>query len=235
MTNAAIIVAAGTGKRFESEVPKQFVKINEIELFIRSLMIFDIPQIKLLLLMVNPEMIEMSKNIIKKYDFNSGVEVVAGGDTRQESVFRGLKYLEKYEINKVIIHDAARPLFRNEDASRILNFVKSGEGAVVVSNIRNTVYEVDRDRIINVPDRNRFLNAETPQVFIYKEIFEAHKRELTNEIYNNTDDTQIYLKSRFKMNLYKISYNNLKITHKEDLFVAEALLNKRESGRKNDG
>ena len=138
--------------------------------------------------------------------------------------YKGLEYLDEHKIDKVIIHDAARPLFKKDDVIPFLNKIESNVGVVTVSSINNTLYEINSERIINVPDRQKYVNAETPQGFIYKEIFSSHKKELLSKMYYNTDDTQIFLKNGFRMHLYKISYYNLKITTKEDFLLAETLL-----------
>ena len=224
MNNAAIIVAAGSGTRFDSKIPKQFLKLRNTEIIIRSLKIFDIPEVSLLVLVVNKEMVAYSKKIIEGYNFLNPIEVISGGDTRQLSVYKGLEYLNNYEIDKVIIHDAARPLYKQRDVIPFLNKIESGVGVVVVSSMNNTLYEINNNRIISVPDRKNYVNAETPQGFIFNEIFSSHKKELTRKMYYNTDDVQIFLKNGFQMVLYNISYNNLKITTKEDFLVAETLL-----------
>ena len=104
----ALIVSGGEGKRFDKKLPKQFFKINDksilencVKKFVDSNLFYKV------VVVCNKDFMNVSKKILSKYKLS----YVKGGNTRQESVYNGLKSINKDFPNKVLIHDAVRPFF----------------------------------------------------------------------------------------------------------------------------
>lgn len=144
------------------------------------------------------------------------IKLIEGGDTRQKSVCKALKYVtNKY----VIIHDGARPLIKEGLISLVMDSVIEHSAVSVMTKTTDTIKEVDETgRIIQTIDRTKLYNTQTPQAFETKVIKTAH-RELKNE--NFTDDSSMLEKLGIPVYIVIGSYTNIKITTKSDLDFAK--------------
>ncbi|OAA31780.1 hypothetical protein AT15_02840 [Kosmotoga arenicorallina S304] len=228
MKTAALIVAGGEGKRFGSPLPKQFVKLNGKEIFIRSVELFyQSSLIDCVVLVMHPDWVARALSILKNYGLKR-VEVVAGGESRQQSVHKGLNALSRYKPHKVMIHDAARPLFNANQIEEILSYVKPGKGAVIAEKITDTIYQAEDGILLKVLDRRKLWKAQTPQCFIFEEILRAHEKALSDHFLDATDDATLYMKYGGEVTLLSSRSPNFKITAQTDLQIAESYLIKLE-------
>ncbi|TYB94694.1 MAG: 2-C-methyl-D-erythritol 4-phosphate cytidylyltransferase [Kosmotoga sp.] len=226
MNIAAIVVAGGSGKRFGGSIPKQFLTLKGKEIFIRSVEIFHRSSlINRVVLVVNKNWENLAKKLLIKHDLGS-IELVEGGITRQQSVYKGLKYLENNPPDKVLIHDAVRPLFNGDQIDVILNKIKRTCGAVFARAVNETIYKAENNKVIDSPPREKFWLAETPQGFVYKEILEAHKRGL-KESQIATDEVQLYRKYIGEVIIIPSTFPNPKITTSGDIIFAETLIDRK--------
>jgi 2-C-methyl-D-erythritol 4-phosphate cytidylyltransferase len=225
----AVIVGAGEGKRFGPNGRKQFAKVNgkpliayTIEPFEKSEVVDDI------VLVVPRESTDWVKEeIIDPLGFKKVRSVVAGGESRQQSVLNGLKALSS-ETEKVIIHDAVRPLVGEPIIKRVLDAAKKTGAAITAVPAKDTVKEVESGDVIGTLDRRLIWLAQTPQCFGYDIIMEAH-RQATSENFEATDDAELVEKYGSKVMVAVGSYANLKVTSPEDLPLLEYFL--RQSNR----
>lgn len=159
-------------------------------------------------------------------DLDARVRVVAGGDTRTESVRAALAALPD-DVDVIAVHDAARPLVTAEVVSRCLDIAESGRGAVAGSPTVDTLKEVDPDGVIvGTPDRTRFWNAHTPQVFpaaVLRRAYAASQGDAT-------DDASLVERAGGEVHLVDDGPSNMKVTHPADVAVAEAVLTARRGG-----
>lgn len=234
MKVAAIIVAGGKGTRFGAKVPKQFIKLEGKEIFVRSVEIFHgSPFISHTVLVMNPNWVEKAKKLLSGYGLDD-VIVVSGGETRQLSVLNGLKALEPVNPDIVMIHDAARPLFEQKCIPEIIVSVERGIGTVVAESAKETLYIVKKGFVEKVPDRSLYWLAKTPQTFYFDEILNAHLDALEQGITNATDDSQLFLRFGKKVKILECGGKNPKITTTQDLFEASCVLRlNRDSGTEN--
>ncbi|AKI96834.1 2-C-methyl-D-erythritol 4-phosphate cytidylyltransferase [Kosmotoga pacifica] len=224
MRTAALIVAGGEGKRFGSPLPKQFLKLAGKEIFIRSVEIFrHSASISKIVLVMHPNWLEKAVKILSDLGLKD-VEVVPGGSNRQRSVYNGLVALRKYNPEVVMIHDAARPLFDKGQIVEILGLIKRGTGVVVAEKLVDTLYFVENNYVIDIPDRTKLWKAQTPQCFIFEEILEAHTRAKEDSLNNATDDASLYMKYVGRIKLIDSNSPNFKITSPSDLHLAECYL-----------
>ncbi|MDD5745313.1 MAG: 2-C-methyl-D-erythritol 4-phosphate cytidylyltransferase, partial [Mesotoga sp.] len=227
MKTVAIVVAGGRGDRMKASIPKQFMLLQHREIFVRSVEIFHGSDlIDGVVLVMHPDWMEAAGRILDKYGIDS-VGIVPGGETRQESVYRGLCSIEYEGFDTVLIHDAARPLFSAFQIPDLLKTVEKGLGVVVVEPLSDTVYITDHGSVVRIPDRANLRAAETPQTFRYEDIFAAHRKAIDENLTSSTDDARLLLNNGCKIVTLDSLTRNMKITGPQDLEIAELLLKSR--------
>lgn len=225
MKTSAIILLAGSSTRFKSSVKKQFFEINGKQLFYYAINSFEnVKEIDEIILVVNKESVQIIKDAVKKYSFKKVSKIVEGGVQRQNSVFNGLKALDSQSDDIVFIHDGARPIVPE---NIILNCLKTAKecGAVTTAiKVEDTIAKVDNAmNIVSFPDRSEHYRIQTPQVFKFSLIFEAHNK-FKKEIF--TDDAQLVSKLGHRVKTVEGSKLMNKVTTIEDInFVKEAIEN----------
>lgn len=218
-----IIVAAGRSERMGG-VDKVFVQLSGRPLLAWTLAAFKkCPDIDGVVLVASPDSQARAEALVREWRFSSVVAVVAGGETRQDSVRAGIEAAQDAEF--VAIHDAARPLVTPDLISRGVALARESRAALCAMPSRDTVKEVDGDppAVARTLDRSRMWLAQTPQVFDRNLLLEAHRRAESPA----TDDAALVEAMGQPVRVYEGTTSNLKITTREDLVVAEALLRER--------
>jgi len=220
-THYAIIVAGGSGKRMGNDIPKQFLLLDgkpilmyTIEKFYHSLYK---PQI---IVVIAEHELETWKSLQQQYHFNIPHQIVFGGKERFFSVQHALAYVSNKDA-VVAIHDAVRPLISLDTINHC--FAKaSKKGNAIASTIAKDSIRIIQEEQNKAIPRNLVYIIQTPQVFKFEQLEVAYKQEFTNDF---TDDASVVEKAGYVINLEEGDLFNLKITFKEDLILAEALLN----------
>ena len=150
-------------------------------------------------------------------------KVVAGGSSRRESSYNGLKACSQ-ETEKVLIHDAARALVDNATIIRCLNELNNAEAVSTVMPTKDTVVEANINIIVNMPDRNLMYLEQTPQGFLYQTLLEAHTKIKAE----TTDDIRLVKEMGIECKVVEGSEQNFKITTQQDFQLAEILLKENE-------
>lgn len=228
----AIVLAAGTGSRMKSGIPKQYMELNGFPLIYYSLMAFEQSAVDDVILVAGGEDISYcEENIVKKYGFHKVRAVVAGGVERYLSVYEGLKAAAGADY--VLIHDGARPLLDEELIQSSIDGVVSENACVLATLVKDTIKIADADGYaLESPDRSRLWAVQTPQSFSYDLIMEAYnclfeKVRKGEPMPPITDDAMIV--ERMTGNKVKLiwgKYENLKVTTPEDLLIAKMFLKK---------
>ena len=225
MKTYAIILASGSGTRMELDVPKQFYKINNKTLLEYSIEAFENHEkINAIVVVANPEYIELTKQISFKY--SKVKAIVKGGSSRQKSSYNGIMALAGKHVFDVLIHDAVRPFVSKDIITRCIDALKTYSAVNVAVPVSDTIIQVDDDNIIKfVPQRKMLKRCQTPQCFRYSVIKEAHELA-NNENYNEaTDDCSLVL--RYDLTPVYVtegSENNIKITYPSDIKFAEKII-----------
>lgn len=227
-TTAAIVLAAGQGKRMESKVRKQFLLLNGKPLITYSLKAFEESRVDRIVLVTGEDEIPYCrKEIVEKYGFSKVTAVIAGGRERYHSVYEGLKAAGDAEY--VLIHDGARPLLTEKIIDRAIKGAKEYGACAAGMPVKDTIKFSDADNFVaSTPDRSRLWQIQTPQAFSYSWIRQAYDKLFSSEEYQRgvTDDAMVLeAMSSHKVRLIEGSYLNMKVTTPEDIAVAEALLN----------
>ena len=223
----AIVLAAGKGSRMKSDVPKQYMLINDKEVIYYSLKAFQDSDVDDIILVTREEDIEYCrKDIVEKYHINKVKEIIAGGTERYWSVKNGLD--AAVGTDYVLIHDGARPCLDNDMITRLMEDVLVSGACSLGVPAKDTIKVVDdEDYGIDTPDRQYLWQVQTPQAFIYEDLIHAYQEMEKENNINVTDDTMIierYLGRKSKMVFG--SYSNIKITTPEDIFIAKIFLDK---------
>ena len=224
--NTAIVLAAGQGKRMHSKIQKQFLEIGGKPVLYYSLRCFqESPLIQDIILVTGEESISYCKEeIVQKYGFTKVSAVIPGGKERYDSVYAGL--CECRDCEYVLIHDGARPFVTEEILKRGLQKVKETGACVIGMPSKDTVKVADEaDFVKETPNRKCVWTIQTPQIFLYSLIREAHDSIRQKDMSKITDDAMVVeQETGAKVALAEGSYQNIKITTPEDLDIAEAFL-----------
>ena len=228
--NIALILAAGTGSRMgNADKPKQFLPIYGKPLMVHTIEAFEMnPEVDAIVISTNSEYIDDVKVMCKQYDLSKVKSVVAGGATRQISVFNGLKGVQEVgakDDDIVIIHDSARPLISQKIIADNIKACKQyGAVDTVIKASDTIVHSKDEETITDIPPRKELYQGQTPQTFKMSIIMKAHEEALKNEIPNVTDDTKLVLSQGIAVHLVEGDKLNFKITTFDDLMMLKALL-----------
>ena len=210
MKNIALLVAAGNSTRFEADTPKQYIEVNgktilrwTIDKFLENRFIDNI------IVVINKEHQNLYRNSTK--DINI-LPPVLGGETRKESVFLGLKALEELKPEKVLIHDAVRPLVSTDLINEVIKKLDNYEAVDVALPITDTV-KYQNKNVLEIINRDKVYITQTPQGFRFKTILDLHKSIKENY----TDDISLCLKKNISICKISGKKNNIKITNYDDL------------------
>jgi 2-C-methyl-D-erythritol 4-phosphate cytidylyltransferase len=222
--NGVVIVAAGTGSRMNMGINKQFIKLEgkeiiyyTIEKFYRNENIEDI------VVVVKEEEAEFfRKEILDKYNFKN-IKIAYGGKERQDSVYNGLKSLDK-NCDIVLIHDGARPFVSDKIINKSIEEARENKAIVVGVPVKDTIKVIDNDNnIVDTPNRSLLWAVQTPQTFDYNLLIKSYEDAFKDNFYG-TDDAMLVERIGYKVKMVEGSYNNIKITTQEDLNLGNQIL-----------
>lgn len=225
-----ILLAAGQGKRMKSNMAKQYLLLKEKPILAYTIEAFETSKIDQIIIVCPHKDIDYCKvEIVEKYNFTKVTKVIEGGKERYDSVFQAL--LQCGDTDYVLIHDGVRPLIQREQINFCIENVKSYPACVLGVPLKDTVKIVEQDGFVEKTlDRSRLWSIQTPQAFDYEMIFKAYKSYLSSGMTNATDDSSILeLFSNLKVKILMGDYSNIKITTSEDLCMAEAILDSRQT------
>ncbi len=224
---SAVVVAAGKGQRYGSDIPKQFLELNDKPLLYYSLKaLSESDKIDEIIVVTSEEWIEYcADEIVKKYNFEKVEAIVAGGKERYDSVFAGLMAVD-ISADYVFIQDGARPMLTGDIIDRGYEIVLKYNTAVAAVLASDTVKVTDDDNVVtDTLDRTHTWLIQTPQIFAYELILKAYFALTDDDRKGITDDAMVVeKKTDTRVHLFEGSYDNIKITNPGDIKRAEELL-----------
>ncbi len=224
---SAVVVAAGKGQRYGSDIPKQFLELNDKPLLYYSLKaLSESDKIDEIIVVTSEEWIEYcADEIVKKYNFEKVEAIVAGGKERYDSVFAGLMAVD-ISADYVFIQDGARPMLTCDIIDRGYETVLKYNTAVAAVLASDTVKVADDDNVVtDTLDRTHTWLIQTPQIFAYELILKAYFALTDDDRKGITDDAMVVeKKTDTRVHLFEGSYDNIKITNPGDIKRAEELL-----------
>lgn len=220
--NYGIILASGTGSRYKSDVPKQFVKIAGKTVLEHTLDIFEnSAYIDAVILVITPDYRQLAEEILLKNNFKKVIKLLNGGETRKESSYIGISSIDDKEAN-VIIHDCARPFLTERIIKDCAEALKQYDAVDVAIPSADTIIKVQDNVIENIPDRKFLMRGQTPQCFKLSVIKKAHN--LSENDSNFTDDCGLIVKYGLgKVFVVEGDMENIKITYPSDIYMADRL------------
>jgi 2-C-methyl-D-erythritol 4-phosphate cytidylyltransferase len=211
----AIIVAAGSGSRFGSKIPKQFIDLAGKPVIEHTLERFQSAKsIDSIILVLAADRVSDSK-----FSFDKIEKVVAGGASRAESVRKGFDAVEDADV--VAVHDGARPFVSVDEIDRTIAKARETGAACLVAPVTDTIKTVRGNEIAATLDRDKLRRALTPQAFkteVLRRAFDL--ADLTETV---TDECYLVEKLGHPIALVEGSSRNIKLTGADDLRIAEAI------------
>jgi 2-C-methyl-D-erythritol 4-phosphate cytidylyltransferase len=226
----ALIVAAGEGHRMGIPRSKAFIPLEGIPILALAVRPFeDCDRIHSLYpVLREQDFLAWNQEILKRFPLRKAKPPVAGGLTRQDSVRLGLESIgEEEEIDVVLIHDGARPFLDISQVEQLLDTMEETQAAVLAVPAKETIKVVSPEKhVLETPARGSLWHIQTPQAFDFPTILEAHRKAFRGGVFA-TDDATLLEHMGVPVMIVQGSYRNIKITTREDLVMARALLEDR--------
>lgn len=234
---SVLIAAAGIGSRMGTSVSKQFINLGEKPVLAHTIEKFENNKyIDEIIIIMKEDSIEYCRNqIIKKYNFKKVSKVIRGGKERQDSVYNGILALNN-RTNIVVSHDGARPFVNDQMIESSIEKALEMGAAVVGVPVTDTVKmlkDEKRGKIDYTPKRSLLWAAQTPQTFRKEILFEAYEKALQDDVLG-TDDSSLVERIGIDVSMVMGTYSNIKLTTKEDIKIAESLLERKNLGENNN-
>lgn len=235
--NIAAIFAGGVGTRMHTkELPKQFLKIHDKPIIIRTLELFEEnPEIDMIVIVCVENWIGYLNKLISKYNLRKVQRIVKGGKSGQESIYNILKAAEELgdrDKDIVLIHDGVRPLITQKTIFDNITSVKKNGSAITSVKVKETVLIVDNDEsITEVPDRATSRLARAPQSFYLDDILSAHEKAISENKFDFIDSCSMLQYYGKKLYLVDGPQENIKITTPDDFYTMRALLDAKENAQ----
>ena len=221
-----IVLAAGSGKRMNSQIQKQFLEVQGRPLIYYALKAFEESCVDRVILVTGPDSVEYCRReIVEHYGFSKVFAVVSGGSERYHSVYNGLEAAKGSDY--VLIHDGARPMVTPEMINHLVKEVRVHKACISGMPAKDTIKITDAEGIVeSTPERSRLWTVHTPQAFEYILICAAHERfrEAGCPAGVTDDGMLVEAYSDQPVKMIAGSYNNIKVTTPEDLPLASILL-----------
>lgn len=217
--NILLLMMGGKGTRFGADIPKQYMEVQGHPMFwyIAQKYSREI-EIERIIFVSNKDWIPFVKEQVSNIQVKC--EVVCGGETRSESVLRGLECaMLNGELDDVIlIHDATHPYVDVEGTKKVIEILKNKEGATLAASQYDTIYETDKDsNIAKVMPRQNIVSGASPEAFHLGRIYRTYKNSGKEELERMTSAGAIALEHGIEMEAVPCNMLNLKITHTEDM------------------
>lgn len=227
--NIAVIFAGGAGRRMHTKSrPKQFLEYQGKPIIVYTLELFDNhPMIDGIVVACVEEWIPFLEKMLKKFEINKVKKIVTGGETGQESIFRGLCAAEKIsesEDDVVLIHDGVRPLITEQTITDNIDMVHKAGCCITCIPATETFIVSQQDGELEIPSRDNSLIARAPQSFFLKDILAAHKKAKAEGKNNFIDSCSMMHHYGHKLGKVIGPMENIKITTPTDYFIFKAMV-----------
>lgn len=222
MYNTAVVLAAGNGTRMGIDKSKLLIEIGGKTVIERSVAVFEnMAEIDEIIVVCRECDVERFSELLPQ----DNITFVIGGKTRQESVKNAVETID--DCNYIIIHDGARPLVTPETVVKTLDEAQIRKAAATGVYVKDTVKVVDENlNIVGTPNRKNLVLIQTPQIFDFATYKQALKKA-EEEGRDYTDDCQLVENIGVECGVVIGEYENIKITTKGDVPMAESIINAR--------
>ncbi|MCL2039225.1 MAG: 2-C-methyl-D-erythritol 4-phosphate cytidylyltransferase [Bacteroidetes bacterium] len=224
MNISAIIPAGGTGTRMNNELPKQFIKINNIPIIIHTIKLFDtVDGIKSIVITIHCEWLDYAKELVKKFSCNKVKDILVGGKERQDSVNIAINNDYIKDSDLVLVHDAVRPFTSKKMIYELIETATDCGAAIPIIKPTDSIKQIDNNgNVLKTLDREHIGLVQTPQVYKTSLLIAAYQKAY-NSGYKGTDDSSLIEFSGYNVKYITGELNNIKITSPLDLQLANIL------------
>lgn len=223
MYNIAVILGAGNGTRMGIDKSKLLLDLCGKTVIERSVEAF------LNLAVIDETIVVCRECDVEEFSRllpDEEVSFVVGGATRQESVRNAVETID--ECDYIIIHDGARPLVSQNTILKTLDEAQISQAAATGVYVKDTIKVIDKDlNIVDTPERSSLISIQTPQIFDFS-VYKKALEKATEQKKDFTDDCRLVENLGLQVKTVIGEYENLKITTKSDVILAEALIKARE-------
>lgn len=220
---AVIIAAAGSGTRMGSGISKQFREISGLPVLVRAVGAFsEHPLVDEVYIVTKEEQREfVLSHMVKKYGLQKVKAVIAGGEQRQDSVYKGINALSQ-SVDFVLVHDGARPFVSSDIITRTIESLFQHNAVAAAVPVKDTIKTCEEGVFTGTPNRDLLFGVQTPQGFHFSVLKDALEKANADRFYG-TDDAVLVERIGQKVYLVEGNYNNIKITTEEDLIFGQAI------------
>ena len=227
--NTAVIFAGGSGSRMHTKSrPKQFLEYQGKPIIIYTLELFDNhPKIDGIVVACVEEWIPFLKKMLKKFEIDKVKRIVSGGETGQESIYKGLvvaKDISQGDDDIVLIHDGVRPLITEQTITDNIEMVKNEGSCITCIPATETFIVTQEDGGLEIPSRANSLIARAPQSFYLRDILSAHEQARAEGKNDFIDSCSMMHHYGHKLGRVIGPMENIKITTPTDYFVFKAMV-----------
>ncbi len=221
---AAVIPAGGAGLRMGRDTPKQFLPLAGTPIIVHTIRaVMAAESVGPIILVLPKPHIQEGKAILSKYNLIDSVNIVSGGETRQDSVEQGLLAVPD-GIAFTLVHDGVRPFITPKLIECCLKAARENGAAIVALPVKDTIKSVDSAHCItSTVDRQGLWQAQTPQIAPTKLLLKAHATARKNS-FTGTDEASLLAQLDVPVSVVEGAEANIKITRPGDLAIAEAML-----------
>jgi 2-C-methyl-D-erythritol 4-phosphate cytidylyltransferase len=224
-----VIPAAGQGKRMGAGKNKLLLPLHGVPILIHTLWVFEADEeCEGIILAISSSDEQVFSKLIEEYKVNKVRSLVIGGKERQDSVYNALQMVNSDGI--VLVHDGARPFISKDAIHQVSNAAKENGAAVVAVKVKDTIKKVQDNKIVETVERSSLWAVQTPQAFRISILLDAHHRAM-EEGFLGTDEASLVERLPRDITVVECSYDNIKLTTPEDLYFAEAIIQKRRKGK----
>jgi len=231
--NIAVIFAGGSGKRMNTvSKPKQFLELRGKPIIIYTLEIFDNhPAIDGIIVSCITDWIPYLEKLIHKFEITKVCSIVPGGDTGQDSIYKGLMAAEKLFAGNscVLIHDGVRPLITGQTISDNIKAVRQYGSCITCIPAVETFVVSKSEGELEIPSRKDSLVARAPQSFVLSDVLLAHRRALQEEKHDFVDSCSMMSAYGYRLHTIIGPMENIKITTPTDYFIFKAMVDVHEN------
>ncbi len=235
MKTLAILLAGGSGKRMNLDIPKQYIEIHNIPVIVYSLLAFEKSKVDEIIVVADKNRKDYIKECLIKYNIKKVIDIVEGGKERYNSVYNALasSYKKDYYKN-VLVHDSARPMITSDLIDVLIDELSKHTVLTLGVPAKDTIREADSEKFSKKTlDRNSLFLIQTPQAFDYNVLYDSYNEIIKDEslLKDITDDVMVVEKiKKISSKIVLGDYKNIKITTQEDIEISAIYLTKDHRG-----
>ena len=226
--NTVLLMMGGSGTRFGADKPKQYIEVGGRPIFSYILEGYNaLDDVDKIIIVSHADWIDYVEQIAAEIGADKLYRVVAGGETRSESVKNGLKAAAEFSADDdvILIHDATHPYVDVAGTKEVIEGVKEFGGATLAQFNYDTVYRMDDDHILtNIEPRFNIVAGASPEAFTFGRIYDIYMNSPKEELEQMTSAGAIALAHGIKMKVVRANVLNLKITYADDMTLFTKLV-----------